>query len=145
MRNETIKDALGGKIKFHEELDRIDKEKLIAGKFILRDATIVSDWDSQYGTSSFALLMVQLEDGKSYTTLTGGVAIVRQVQKLLKRGKLPGRIDCTLNSVESENGRNYYVLDWPEDWTPIVIKDAAKVDSGAELFPEDKPVVKAAA
>lgn len=132
MHNESIKDALGGKIKFHEELDRIDKDKLVAGKFILRDATIVSDWDSQYGTSSFALLMVQLEDGKNYTTLAGGVAIVRQVQKLLKRGKLPGRIDCTLNLQESDNGRKYYVLDWPEDWTPIVIKESAKVDGGAE-------------
>jgi hypothetical protein len=143
MRNESVKDALGGKIKFHEELDRIDKAQLVAGKFVLRDATIVSDWDSQYGTSSFALLVVQLENGKSYTTLTGGVAIVRQVQKLLKRGKLPGRIDCTLNLQDSENGRQYYVLDWPDGWAPVIVKDTVKADDGAELFPEDKPDQKA--
>jgi hypothetical protein len=142
MNNQNIKQALGGKIKFHEELDRIDKERLVAAKFVLRDAAIISDWDSQYGTSSFALLMVQLEDGKNYTTLAGGVAIVRQVQKLIKRGLMPGHIDCCLNKVLSENDRQYYTLDWPEGYTPVTVK---KADQPAELFPEDKKEGVAAA
>lgn len=123
MKNQNIKEVLGGSIKFHDELDRVEKNELVATKFILRDARVIDDWDGRWGTSEFALLMVQLENGKCVTTLCGGVAVVRQVRKLLKRGKLPGRIDCFLNQLDSElTGQKYYVLDWVEGAAPVEIK-----------------------
>lgn len=115
MKEQNIKEVLGGSIKFHEELPRLKKEELTGVKFILRDARIIDDWDGQWGTSEFTLLMVQLEDGKEVTTLCGGVAVVRQVRKLLKRGQLPGRIWCFLNTRMSDDGREYYLLDWQDN------------------------------
>jgi NAD(P)H-flavin reductase len=134
VKNQNIKDVLGGNIKFHEELDRIRKDELIGAKFVLRDARIIDDWDGRWGTSEFALLQVQLEDGREVTTLCGGVAIVRQVRKLLKRGRLPGRIDCFLNFLPSteKTGQNYYLLDWQQGDLPIEVKT---VDKSAEVEP----------
>lgn len=113
MREENIKEVLGGGIKFHEQLPRMKKEELVGMRFILRDGRIIDDWDGQWGTTEFALLMLQLpEDNKEVTTLCGGIAVVRQVRKLLKRGRLPGRIWCFLNLVEGDDGKSYYLLDW---------------------------------
>lgn len=111
MRDETIKQALGGNIRFHEDLPKMNKEELLGANMVICDARVIDDWDGQWGTSQFALLLVELEDGRRVTTLMGGKAVVRQVGKLLKRNKLPGRVACFLNQVEGESGHLYYVLD----------------------------------
>lgn len=113
MKEQSIRDVLGGGIKFHSDLDRMDKEELIGLPVILWDARIIDDWDSNFGTSQFTLLAVELEDGKRVTTLCGGKAVVRQIGKLQKLNKLPGRIKCFLSLVEGPHG-NYYLLDSEE-------------------------------
>ncbi len=114
MKDTNIRDVLGSGVKFHEDLPRVDKESLVGIKFKLLDGKVIDDWDGQWGTSQFALLKVELEDGKLATTLCGGKAVVRQVSRLLKRGYLPGRIWCILNLLPGEKG-DYYLLDWLED------------------------------
>ncbi len=115
MKDTTIREALGGGIKFHEDLPRMNKEELIAAEFVLWDARVVDDWDGSFGVTQFCLVALELEDGKKITSLMGGKAIVRQVGKLLRLGKLPGRIRCVLNKVPSKDGsgREYYLLDEP--------------------------------
>lgn len=110
MKDQSIKDILGGGIKFHSELPRMKKEELVGVTVTLWDARVIDDWDSQYGTTKFALLAMELEGGERITSLCGGKAVVRQVEKLQRLHKLPGRIRCFLNVVEGPNG-DYYLLD----------------------------------
>jgi hypothetical protein len=117
MKDTNVREVLGGGVKFYPELSRVDKEALIGVNFKLRDARVIEDWDGEFGTSSFALLLVEDEEGRRSTTSCGGKAVLRQVEKLLKFGKLPcfdRGLWCTMNKVLSENNREYYVLYWPE-------------------------------
>lgn len=114
MKEQNIKDVLGSRVQFHEELDRVKKEELVCKKFKLLDGKVIDDWDGEFGTSQFALMKVELEDGRQVTTLCGGKAVVRQISRLLKRNYLPGRIWCILNVMPGERG-DYYLLDWLEE------------------------------
>lgn len=113
MREQTIKDALGTGVRFHEDLPRVKKEELLAENVILRDGKVIEDWDGEWGATDFALLMVEREGGQAVTTLCGGRAVVRQIRRLVKANKLPGRYRCFLNQLQGENGL-YYLLDWTE-------------------------------
>jgi len=107
-----IKDRLGdGKINFYPGLPRIeDFAALLASKFTILDAKVVEDWDGKFGTSTFVLLKLKLEDGSEKTTCTSGRAVVRQIKKLLKMNALP--VSATLNMVTAEGtGLAYYVLE----------------------------------
>lgn len=107
-----IKDKLGdGKINFWPDLPRIeDFAALIASTFTILDAKVVEDWDGQFGTSTFVLLKLKLEDGSEKTTCTSGRAVVRQIKKLLNMKGLP--VQATLNMVTAEGtGNPYYVLE----------------------------------
>jgi len=114
MKDQNIRNILPAGIRFYPDLPRKDKEELIGAKFVLQDGKVIDDWDSQFGTTKFALLKLELEDGQQFTTLCGGKAVVRQIEKLLKFRKLPGRIWCFLNKIASSQGE-YYLLDWPEE------------------------------
>lgn len=122
MKDMTLKQALGTGIKFHPELRRVKKEELMCVPIVLQDAKIIDDWDGTWGTSEFALLRVEIEDTKeSVTTLCGGKAVVRQVNRLQKQRRLPGRLRCFLNKVEGPNGL-YYVLDSDEEKAEDTVK-----------------------
>lgn len=128
MKDQNIKQVLGSGIKFYPELERKKKEELLGANFKLLDGKVVDDWDGQFGTTKFTLLKVELENGEQYTTLCGGKAVVRQVEKLLKFRKLPSHdgIWCFLNEIDGGNG-TYYLLDWPE--TPAKEEEKEEVSA----------------
>jgi len=138
MREQNIKEVLSTNIKFHPEKPRMVKEELLGVKVVLLDGKIVDDWDGNWGTSEFALLLVELEGGEQKTSLCGGKAVVNQVRKLLRWGKLPGRIHCFLNVRTSPNGE-YYLLDWEEKEAEKSMVDDIPFNEREELAEE--PVV----
>lgn len=123
---------MGGGIKFHTDLEKVEKEEIIGVPIIIFDARVIDDWDSDFGTTKFALVAFEWKDyeGKKSTTLLGGKAVVRQVEKLLKLRKLPGRIRCFLSQAEGPNGL-YWLLD---SETPPAEEEKEKEEQPEELF-----------
>lgn len=86
----TVKEGLGdGKVHFFPNLEKIEWKELIGKTFIIQRAQIVENWDSTFGTSDFPLLKILLEDGHAVTTLGSGVAILKQVRRMLQNKLLP--------------------------------------------------------
>jgi hypothetical protein len=108
-----VKDVLGsGRVEFYPALERVDKVQLFGNNFILQDAKLISDWDGEFGTTSFYLVKVKLiEDGKEFTTIMGGTALMKQLRKLVDGHKLP--VAASINIIKSERGNEYYILDNP--------------------------------
>lgn len=126
MKDTNIKDVLGSGVKFYPDLDREKIENLVGSKFQLLDGKVIDDWDGEWGTSQFALMKLDRE-GKLFTTICGGRAVVRQISRLIKRNYLPGRIWCRLNLLPSESGKgNYYLLDWEEETSKSALVAAAE-------------------
>lgn len=124
---EGLRKALGTDKKFYPGLEQVKKHEIMGVPLLLLDATIVEDWDGEYGTSDFAILRVKMPDGKEVTVSCGGKAVVRQIRLLKKRTRLPGCVSCFINKVENAHGQEYYVLDDDE-------KKAEAVGSAKELL-----------
>jgi hypothetical protein len=108
-----IKDVLGnGKIEFYPALARVDKVQLFGSNFIVQEVKLISDWDSDFGTSSFYLVKLKVEaDGREVTSILGGMALMKQLRKLQETHSLP--VSASLGMRRSERGNEYYVLDNP--------------------------------
>lgn len=105
----TIKDVLGdGKIEFHGDLPKIKFAELLGQNFIIKQVRVIDDWDGVFGTSEFALTLVEFPDGRLVTTIAGGRAIMRQTKKLIDKRMLPVRV--TLTQKPSPNG-DYYMYE----------------------------------
>ena len=103
-----------GKIEFYPLLDHLDKVQLLATNFIIEDAKLISDWNNDFGVSSFYLAKIKYSDGgqdKEATTILSGQAIQKQLRKLLDLRKLP--VSASLTVVKSGKGNEYYLLDNP--------------------------------
>lgn len=105
----TTTDILGtGKIEFHSELPQVVFEKLVGHTFLIHDIRIVNDWDGFFGKSDFGLLLLQLRDGRRATTLSGGVAVLKQLrgfEAFLKKRRVP--IKVSLTTKPGDNGPYY--------------------------------------
>jgi hypothetical protein len=110
-----VRDVLGsGKIGWYPNLPRIDKLQLFGNNFIIQDAKPISDWDSEFGTSSFFLVKIKLiSDGQECTCIMGGVALMKQLHRLVDARKLPVAASISIN--KSERGNEYFLLDNPVD------------------------------
>lgn len=129
-----LSEAIGrGAVDFHPDLPKIDKAELVGADFVILQAKIIEEWESEYGTSSFCLLRVRLENAEEKTTLMGGKAIVRQVSKLLRDRKLPVRV-C-LNKREGSYG-DYYVLEDPVSQEPAPVSGESQLEE--PIFPESE-------
>jgi hypothetical protein len=111
-----LKSAIGdGKINFYPDLERIDKAQLLACNFVIMDAKLVSDWDSEYGTTSFFLVKVKpvsKDFDKEMTTILGGLQINKVLRKCVDGRKFP--VSASLNIKKAEKGNEYWVLDDPD-------------------------------
>lgn len=108
----TVGDGRGGK-KFAPDLPQISKERLIGVVVKLEDAVIVEDWDSQFGTSDFALVKLQMKDTTEYTCLLGGKAIVKAMRLSIKRREFP-RLAVLDTAASMSSGNMYYYFRKPE-------------------------------
>lgn len=108
-----VKDVLGGdKLEFYPALEKVDKVQLFGNNFVIEDLKLVEDWDGEFGVTSFFLVKIRLaEDGKEYTTIMGGQALLKQLRKLKDGRKLP--VAASLSIKKSDRGNEYYVLDNP--------------------------------
>lgn len=78
------------KIEFYPDLPKLPLKDVLGEVYEITDAQIVENFDSQYGKSDFALLLLtELKDGKQFTTLAGGVVVVKKIKYALAHGLLP--------------------------------------------------------
>ncbi|MBA7584539.1 hypothetical protein ES708_26494 [subsurface metagenome] len=78
------------KIEFYPDLPKLPLKDVLGEVYEITDATIVEDFDSQFGKSDFALLLLtELKDGKQYTTLAGGMVVVKKIKYALEHKLLP--------------------------------------------------------
>lgn len=108
-QEQTFSDAIGtGEIDFYKELPRKDVKEIIDKQCRIVDAQVVREWDGQFGLSNFCLLLLEdIEPSGQYTTLCGGRALVKQVQKALDQKMLP--LLGTITMVQGDNFP-YYVI-----------------------------------
>ena len=90
-KTKTFSDVMP-KIEFHPELPKVSLKDVIDKEYEVTDTLIVRDFNSQFGNSDFALLLLtDLDDGKQYTTLCGGLVVVKKMQYALDNRLLPLR------------------------------------------------------
>ena len=98
VRQEVPEDNTGGKRTFSSELgggqfypdlpkrtlvDVLDKE------YTVLDVAIVEGFDSAYGESDFALILMEDDTGIQFTTLCGGMVVLKKLRKAKDKGLLP--------------------------------------------------------
>lgn len=108
-----VRDVLGAdKIEFYPDLERHDKTFFLESNFVIDAVKLVEDWDSEFGTSSFYLVKLTAElDGKSYTCIMSGKAIMKQLRKLNDARRFPVAASLKIN--KSAAGNEYFFLDNP--------------------------------
>lgn len=78
------------KIEFHQDLDKVPLEEVIGNEYEITDAMVVRDFSSKFGSSDFALLLLTDQDtNKQFTTLCGGMVVVKKIQFALEGKLLP--------------------------------------------------------
>lgn len=88
------------------------KEYLLGVVVKLTAAVIVEDWDSKFGTSDFALVRLQLQDGREFSSLIGGKAVVKAVRLFIKHNEFP-RLAVLDTAASQTSGNAYYYLRAP--------------------------------
>lgn len=78
------------KIEFYPDLPKVEVKELLDKQIEITDAQVVRDFDSKFGKSNFALLLItNQEDGTQYTTLAGGMVVVKKIQYAIDNRLLP--------------------------------------------------------
>ena len=78
------------KIEFYPDLPKLPLKDVLGEVYEITDAQIVADFDSQFGKSDFALLLLTgIEDGKQFTCLAGGMVVVKKIKYALEKKLLP--------------------------------------------------------
>lgn len=100
---QTISEAIGQE-PFYPDADRRELAMILDMPFILKDARIVEQFETAFGVSDFALLLLEDSDGAQFTTLCGGMVVVKKIRLVLE-GKL-----FPLMVVLSKGERYYDIL-----------------------------------
>jgi len=75
---------------FYPDLPREELGYILERTYRIVDATIVEDFEGKFGPSTFALMLMEdLDDGHQFTTLCGGMVVVKKVRKALEGKMLP--------------------------------------------------------
>ena len=78
------------KIEFYPDLPKLPLKDVLGEVYEITDAVIIEDFDGAFGKSDFALLLLtNIEDGKQFTTLAGGMVVVKKIRYALEHKLLP--------------------------------------------------------
>ncbi len=78
------------KIEFHTDLPKVELADVLDRQFEITDAKIVRDFDSKFGKSDFALLLLtDLDTRDQCTTLCGGMVVVKKILYAMENSLLP--------------------------------------------------------
>jgi len=81
-----------GQAPFYPDADRRELADCLDKEFILQDARIVEGFTGAFGESDFALLYLVDGEGALFTTLCGGMVVVKKVHQALAEHLLPLRV-----------------------------------------------------
>lgn len=140
---EGVKDVGTGRQagEFAPGVPRCPKEYLLGVVVKLEGAVLFEDWDSDFGTSDFALVRFQLQDGRRFTTLLGGQACVKSARVWIKQKAFP-RLGVLDTLASTRTGNTYYRIRSRE---PDDRYELLQEPTEQEMWPDGKPVVAEAA
>jgi len=79
-----------GKGTFYPDISRRPLEEVLDKTYSVLDATIVEGFESKYGESDFALILMEdVPTGEQFTTLCGGMVVVKKIRQALDRQIFP--------------------------------------------------------
>ena len=80
----TFSDIFGGA--FYPDLPKVDFSACLDKQYEITDATIIKDFDTQFGRHDLALLLLtDLETGEQFTTISSGLVIVKKISQILTK------------------------------------------------------------
>lgn len=75
---------------FYPHLPKRPLAEVMDKMYSVVDAVIIRGWESNFGESDFALLLLEdPKDGAQFTTLCGGEVVIKKLQRALDRKLLP--------------------------------------------------------
>lgn len=75
---------------FYPDLPRESLTDILDRTYRIKDAQIVEDFEGAFGLSTFALMLCEdLNTGEIFTTLCGGMVVVKKIRKALDGKMLP--------------------------------------------------------
>ena len=102
----SFSDVFGGQ--FYPDLPRQDFSSLVGKTYEITDATIIKEFDTQFGRHDLALLLLtDLETGEQFTTISSGVVIVKKIKLILAK-----EVNATLPLIGTitKNDRYYDII-----------------------------------
>jgi len=85
----TFSDHFKG-IEFYPDLPKEELENLLDIPYLIRDVLIVRGFHSSFGESDFALILLEdLESGQKFTTLCGGMVVLKKLEQAQAERLLP--------------------------------------------------------
>ena len=85
---QTVDEAIGRE-PFYPNADRRELAMILDMPFILKDARIVEAFETAFGVSDFALLLLEDSEGAQFTTLCGGMVVVKKIRLVLEGNLFP--------------------------------------------------------
>ena len=84
----TFSSELGGG-QFYPDLPKRALREVLDHEYMVLDVAIVEGFDSAYGESDFALILMEDEKGEQFTTLCGGMVVLKKLRKAKDKDLLP--------------------------------------------------------
>lgn len=97
---------------FYPDLPRESKDAILGIPSVLYDWVIVKNWNSsEYGQSDFAIIAFGLPESNDpeYTTIISGVAVIKKLQALSRKGLK--NIGFTLVKKETHSGNEMWDIE----------------------------------
>lgn len=91
MERQTVSSYIGRE-PFHPEIPKESRRyirELVDQTFILYDATVIPDYQSEFGVSPMALLLLEDGNGQRFTTGSFNQVVINQVSKMLGKEDFP--------------------------------------------------------
>jgi len=104
------------KDKFYPEIEKIKLEAVIDIPMVIKDATIVKNFKTKMGLSTFALILATFADTETekrkvqfFTVICSGAVVVEKIDAAITDKALP--LIGTIKKVDTEAGNYYYDIE----------------------------------